>query len=89
MDTKISSRWPYPCPIKPKQWFILQRKYHLTNRELQLVICICRGCNNLEAAKKMEIELNTAKVHLANVYRKMGISNKVHMLLKFLADVKA
>ena len=30
----------------------------------------------------------TAKAHLANVYQKVGVDNKILLLLKFIEDVK-
>ena len=79
--------WPAKCPINPKGWSFLQRKYHFTPRELQLVIAVCRGCNNKQAAEKLEVTVNTAKVYLAKVYQKVGVDNKTLLLLKFLEDV--
>lgn len=84
--SKICS-WPAKCPINAKQWSFLERKYHFTLRELQLVIAICRGCNNKQAAEKLDIEVNTVKAHLAKVYQKAGVNNKILLLLKFIEDV--
>jgi len=79
--------WPAKSPIGVRQWSYLQRKYHLTPRELQLCIAICRGCNNQEAAEKLRVKVNTVKAHLAKVYQKVGVDNKILLLLKFLEDV--
>jgi len=76
--------WPAKCPINAKQWSFLQKKYHFTPRELQLAIAICRGCNNKQAAEKLGIKEYTAETHLRNVYRKVGVNNKILLLLKFL-----
>ena len=84
---KTYSNWPAKCPINAQQWSFLQRKYHFTPRELQLAIAVCRGCNNKQAAEKLEVEINTAKAHLAKLYQKVGVDNKILLLLKFLEDV--
>ena len=60
--------WPAKTVIKTQQWVFLQRKYHFTPRELQVAVCICRGCNNKQAAENMNIAVNTAKVYLASPF---------------------
>jgi DNA-binding NarL/FixJ family response regulator len=52
--------WPANCPLNAENWSFLQRKYHFTPRELQTAIAVCRGCNNKQLAKNLDIELNTA-----------------------------
>ena len=84
--SKICS-WPAKCPISPKGWSFLQKKYHFPPRELQLAIAICRGCDNKQAAEKLKVKVNTAKAHLAKVYQKVGVGNKILLLLKFIEDV--
>ena len=79
--------WPARCPLTPKDWSYLHRKYHLSPRELQSAICICSGCNNAQLAKTLGITVNTAKVYVREVYRRTGVNNKVLLLLKFLSDV--
>ena len=81
-----SYSWPANCPISVRGWSFLQRKYHLTPQELRLSICICHGCNNEMISRKLEIEINTAKAHLANIYQKVGVNNKVMLLLIFIED---
>lgn len=78
--------WPANCPISAQGWSFLQRKYHLTSQELRLSIAICHGCDNKMIAEKLEIEINTVKSHLANVYQKVGVNNKVMLLLTFIED---
>jgi len=80
--------WPANCPIDAYQWSFLQRKYHFTPQELRLAICVCHGCDNKIISQKLEVEINTAKVYLANVYRKVGVNNKVMLLLTFIEDIK-
>jgi DNA-binding NarL/FixJ family response regulator len=80
--------WPANCPISTQGWLFLQRKYHLTPQELRLSIAICHGCNNKMIAEKLEIEINTAKAHLANVYQKVGVNNKISLLLTFIEDAE-
>ena len=53
----------------------------LTPRELVLARLVIRGLPNGEIAKSMGIREGTVKVHLHHVYRKLGISNRVGLVL--------
>ncbi len=83
-----SFAWPANCPISAQGWSFLQRKYHFTPQELRLAIAICHGCDNKMIAQKLEIEVNTAKAHLANLYCKVGVDNKIMLLLTFIEDIR-
>ena len=39
-------------------------------------------------SQKLKIEINTAKAHLANIYPKVGVNDKVMLLLTFIEDLK-
>jgi len=71
-----------------KQWQGLQKRYHLTPRELQIAILVFEGLDNNEIAKKLEISYNTVRAHLQNIYRRVGTRNKVTLVLKFVDNVK-
>jgi DNA-binding NarL/FixJ family response regulator len=75
------SKWPSRSVITPTGWSYLHRRYHLTPRELQTAIAVCRGCDNRQVAEKLEVELNTAKVYLAGVYKRVGVSSKSMLIL--------
>jgi DNA-binding NarL/FixJ family response regulator len=85
--TKKPMSWPARCPLEPQEWAILQKKYHLSSRELQVAICICRGCDNKQVAENLAVSLNTAKLYIRNLYRRVGVDNKILLLLKFLDDI--
>jgi LuxR family maltose regulon positive regulatory protein len=54
----------------------------LTKRETQVMALVQQGLNNKEIAKKLFISLNTLKVHIRNLYGKMGVENRTQALLK-------
>lgn len=49
----------------------------LTKREIEILRLIASGLNNQELANELLITLSTAKWHLHNVFRKMGVKNRV------------
>ncbi len=48
----------------------------LTNRELELLRLIAAGLNNKELAQELFISVTTAKWHLQNIFRKLGVRNR-------------
>jgi DNA-binding NarL/FixJ family response regulator len=73
--------------LDEKQWLFLKNKYLLTPRELQVAILVCRGFNNNEISRELKIKQGTVKTYLRNIYRRVKVKNKIHLLLRFLEDV--
>lgn len=73
--------------LEEKQWMFLKNRYHMTSRELQVAILVCRGFNNDEIAKALKIRQGTVKTHLRNLYRRVRVKSKILLLLKFIEDI--
>lgn len=54
----------------------------LTEKEKEVMSLIAQGLSNKEIAETMQISLNTLKVHIRNLYGKMGVENRQQALLK-------
>lgn len=54
----------------------------LTRREKAVLSLIAEGLSNKEIASQLHISLNTLKVHIRNLYGKMGVENRTQALLK-------
>ena len=74
--------------LNEKQWLYLKERYHMTPRELQVAILVCRGFNNDEIAKALKIRQGTVKTHLRNLFRRVRVRSKILLLLKFVDDMK-
>ena len=48
----------------------------LTSREREIVECLCRGLSNKAIARKLGTTDGTVKVHLHNIYQKLGVPNR-------------
>jgi DNA-binding NarL/FixJ family response regulator len=63
----------------------------LTRRELEIVRLVAEGHTNAELAKMLWVTEQTVKFHLANIYRKLGVSNRTeaarYVFQHGLADV--
>ena len=58
----------------------------LTTRERQIVLVLSEGLTNKEIARRLRLTEGTVKVHLHNIYQKLGISNRT--ALAVLAHTK-
>lgn len=58
----------------------LSEEYRLTERELQVMLHVIHGLNNKEIGDKLYISPNTVKNHIYNVYKKLGISNRLELM---------
>ena len=72
---------PRVALLKQEHWFYIQRRYRMSQRELQVAELVCEGFSNGEIAKELKIKPGTVKTHLRNVYRRIRVKNKISMLL--------
>ena len=54
----------------------------LTNREAQVMSYLGEGLSNKQIAALLNISLNTLKVHIRNLYGKIGVENRSQALVK-------
>ncbi len=71
-------------PFDENHWSYIQKRFHMTPRELQVAQLACRGFNNNKIAKTLKAKTGTVKTHLRNIYRKIRVKSKIEMLLKFV-----
>ena len=64
---------------KSAEALILQvgRECGLSDRELEIARLLCKGKNNNDIASDLFVSPNTVKVHTSNLYRKLGVKNRV------------
>src|SRR5574341_570106 len=48
----------------------------LSDRELEILKLVATGASNKEIAQKLSITLNTVKVHLRNIFAKIGVASR-------------
>ena len=77
---------PRMALLDEKQWAYIQKRYHMTPREVQVAKLICQGLKNGEISGALKIRHGTVKTHLRNIYRRVRVKSKIQMLLKFVDD---
>ena len=66
-----------PTPISGAD----RKSFGLTPRELQVIATIVAGYTNKDIAQKFSISEQTVKHHLTNVFDKLGVSNRLELVL--------
>lgn len=56
--------------------------HELTPRERELATLVASGLRNREIAVRLGISEGTAKLHLYNVYKKLGVSSRVELAIR-------
>ena len=62
---------------------IIAQKYQLTNRELDIVENVLIGLQDKEIGEKLKITPRTVSNHIQNIYKKVGISNRIELINRF------
>ena len=58
-----------------------RQDFGLTARERQVIALVSAGYTNRDLAQKLGISENTAKYHLTNVFDKLGVCNRLELVL--------
>ncbi len=61
---------------------------HLTERELEVLTLVGKGCTNVEISTQLSISEKTVKVHVSNILSKMGFSNRTQAALYYVNQLK-
>ena len=54
----------------------------LTKREREIALLAIEGLSNKEIAEQLNISEGTAKIHLHNIYSKLGIKNRLALIAR-------
>ena len=55
----------------------------LTKRELEIILLICKGKKQNEISDQLSISVETTKVHIRNIYRKLGINSSQELMVLY------
>jgi DNA-binding CsgD family transcriptional regulator len=77
MDPEAMSRVVTPGPPAAPD----ERIASLTAREREVVRMIASGLRNRDIGERLSISENTVKVHLHNIYEKLGVEGRMELLL--------
>jgi len=55
--------------------------FHLTDRELEVLVHLAQGLTNQQTALKLSISISTLKFHMNNIYQKLGVQTRSEALV--------
>lgn len=76
-NTRSSNEQPIPT--------LLLYMESLSEREQDVITLVGQGLTNKQIAGQLGIALSTVKAHLRNIYAKLGVSNRIHALVRVRA----
>ncbi len=68
-------------PVSATEAAAQERAAALTGREREVVRMIAAGLRNRDIGERLSISENTVKVHLHNIYEKLGVEGRMELLL--------
>lgn len=63
-----------------------ENKYNLTTKEMDVLSLLAEGNSNLEIAKKMNISINTTKVHMCSILQKLSVDDRTQAAIKAIRE---
>lgn len=60
-----------------QQYKAEKERKKLTPRELEVLRCIVDGLSNQEIAEKLFVSVHTSKAHVCNIFKKLGVEDRV------------
>jgi DNA-binding NarL/FixJ family response regulator len=57
----------------------------MTSREREIALLVAKGMSNKEIGRKLSVSEGTVKIHLHNIYQKLGVSNRTSLAALALA----
>lgn len=54
----------------------------LSEREKQVLFCLSKGLLNKEISSELNISIDTVKKHNKNIFRKIGVRNRVEAIVQ-------
>jgi len=71
-----------------RQISFIEKSFHFTQRQMDVIKCISEGLENEEICKKLGIEYNTLSAHLWNIRSKLGVKGKFGIVVKLIKLVQ-
>jgi DNA-binding NarL/FixJ family response regulator len=68
----------------------LRRRHHLTSREVEICMLVCKGLTDPEIASALGIAFSTVRTHLKNLFTKLDVTTRselIYVLLDGVAEI--
>ncbi len=71
--------------LSDEKWEAISDRLRLSRREFEIVRCIIDGGGEAEIARTLSMSIHTVHTHLERLYRKLGVSNRVELVVRIFA----
>ena len=61
-------------------WVERERNYLLTTRQREIVALVAQGLSNKAVGRRLNLTEGTVKVHLHQIYKKVGVPNRTALV---------
>jgi DNA-binding CsgD family transcriptional regulator len=80
------AQWPYsPAAsrelLTPEQWIGVADALGITPRELEIIVLLLESKTREAVARTLHISTRTVRQHLERIYQKLGVSDRVELVL--------
>jgi DNA-binding NarL/FixJ family response regulator len=83
---KPAAELPPPPPLfTESQWRQVSRAAGLTPRQAQVARLLCEGATYETIARRTGVSLNTVRLHVRMAFEKLGVHDRVRLLLELIA----
>lgn len=63
-----------------------KNSYNLTTKEMEVLKLLADGNSNIEIAKKLNISINTTKVHMCSILQKLSVDDRTQAAIKAIRE---
>ena len=70
------------------EWKHIRKCYRFSERKMQILKLLFEGLENDKIAKKLKIRYNTVRAHFGNIYQRVGVQNKVQLVMQLFTIVQ-
>lgn len=63
-----------------------EAQFELTEREYEVLRLVAKGYGNKAVARELSISLSTVKTHLRHIFRKLGVEDRAHLIIKAIKE---
>lgn len=81
--SRLAPTPPTPVTLSEQQSVLHGAFDRLTSRELEILLMVAEGLPNKVVASRLFITEKTIKTHTNNIYRKLGVSNRLQAVLRY------
>lgn len=87
VSNAVLKHFPKPDDTKSLEKFeMIDSKYMLTKKELEVLKYIIKGKSNTEISREMFVSVYTIKAHVANILKKMSVKDRVQAAVKAVTE---